>query len=47
MKVGDRVKVIGIPPDVRDRKDDKELATRSLCEKCLGEVFKIQALEKV
>jgi hypothetical protein len=47
MKVGDRVKVIGVPPGVRDPKDDKELATRSLCEKCLGEVFKIQGLENV
>jgi hypothetical protein len=47
MKVGDSVKVIGVPPDVRDRNDDKELATRSLCKKCLGEGFKIQALENV
>jgi hypothetical protein len=47
MKVGDRVKVIGIPPDVHDSKDDKGLATRSLFEKCLGKVFQIQALESV
>ena len=47
MKVGDRVKVIGIPRDIQDSKDDNDLATRSLFEKCLGGVFEIQALENV
>lgn len=38
MKAGDRVKLIGIPTDL---KDDEELHTRSLFEKCLGKTFLI------
>jgi hypothetical protein len=44
VKIGDRVRLIAIPPDVRD---DKELQTRTLFEKCLGETFAIAGLETV
>jgi len=44
MKVGDRVKLIGIPPDLRD---DTDLRTRTLFEKCLGKSFPIAELETV
>ncbi len=44
MKAGDKVKVIGIPPDVRDR---DELRTRSLFEKCLGKTFEVARVESV
>jgi len=44
MKVGDRVKLIGIPPDVTD---DHELQTRSLFQKCLGQYFVISEIETV
>jgi hypothetical protein len=44
MKAGDTVRLIAIPPDV---KDDKELQTRALFEKCLGKAFAIVALEAV
>ena len=44
MKVGDTVKLIGIPPGLPD---DHELQTRSLFEKCLGESFCIVDLETV
>lgn len=38
MKIGDRVKLIRIPPDIRN---DEELQTRALFEKCLGQTFTI------
>jgi hypothetical protein len=44
MKVGDTVRLIGIPADV---KDDGELQTRSLFEKCWGKRFSIVAVETV
>ena len=44
MKVGDTVRLIGIPPDA---KDDQELRTRTLFENCLGKTFPIIALETV
>jgi hypothetical protein len=42
MKTGDTVKLIGMPPNVRD---DEVLQTRSLFEKCLGHSFVIAAVE--
>jgi hypothetical protein len=42
MKPGDTAKLIGIPPNVRD---DEELQTRTLFEKCLGQSFVIAAVE--
>ncbi len=44
MKAGDTVRLIAIPPDV---KDDRELQTRTLFEKCSGKMFPIVALETV
>jgi hypothetical protein len=44
MKIGDKVKVVGIPPDVHDEDD---LKTRSLFEKCMGKIFHVEGLEKV
>ncbi len=42
MKVGDTAKLIGIPPNLRD---DGQLQTRTLFEKCLGQSFVIAAVE--
>jgi hypothetical protein len=42
MKPGDTVKLIGIPPNLRD---DADLQTRTLFEKCLGQLFVIAAVE--
>ncbi|HWF91251.1 MAG TPA: hypothetical protein VN684_03150 [Terriglobales bacterium] len=44
MKVGDKVVLIGIPSNL---KDDEELQTRALFEKCIGKIFPIKALESV
>jgi hypothetical protein len=44
MKVGDRVKLIEIPPNLRDEED---LPTRTLFEKCLGRTFRVEDLETV
>jgi len=42
MKTGDRVKLVGIPPDVRDKDD---MQTRTLFEKCLGQTFVVAGVE--
>jgi hypothetical protein len=44
MKAGDVVKLVGIPPNLSDAKD---LATRMIFEKCVGQVFVIAAVESV
>jgi hypothetical protein len=44
MKPGDTVKLIGVPPNLRD---DKDLPTRTLFEKCVGRSFVIVALESI
>ena len=44
MRVGDKVKLIGIPPGL---KDDEEFRTRSLFERCRGETFVVSGLEAV
>ena len=44
MKIGDKVKLIGIPPDAHD---GEELQTRTLFEKCLGRIFTVAGLETV
>jgi hypothetical protein len=44
VKVGDKVRLIGIPPGVHDR---NELQTRTLFEKCLGEAFTIAEMNTV
>jgi hypothetical protein len=38
LKIGDKVRLICIPPDLRD---DKGLQTRKLFEKCLGQTFAV------
>lgn len=42
MKAGDKVKLVGIPPDVRDEED---MQTRTLFEKCLGRTFVVADVE--
>jgi hypothetical protein len=42
VKIGDKVKLIGIPAGL---KDDEDLQTRSLFERCLGETFVVAGLE--
>jgi len=44
VKIGDKVRLIGIPPDAND---DETLQTRTLFEKCLGKTFAIAGLETV
>jgi hypothetical protein len=44
MKVGDQVRVVGTPPGL---KDDKDLLTRSLFEKCVGRVLEVASIENV
>jgi hypothetical protein len=44
MKPGDTVRLLAIPPDVRN---DRELQTRTLFEKCFGKTFPIAGLETV
>jgi hypothetical protein len=42
VEIGDRVRLIGIPPDLHD---DEKLQTRTLFEKCLGATFTVRGLE--
>jgi hypothetical protein len=42
MKAGDTVTLVGIPPNIRD---DEELHTLTLFQKCLGRSFVIAAVE--
>lgn len=42
MKCGDIVTLLAIPPNIRE---DEELQTRALFEKCLGRSFVISAIE--
>jgi hypothetical protein len=44
MRAGDKVKLVGIPPDVQDKDD---LQTRTLFEKCLGQTFVVVDVESV
>ena len=44
INTGERVKVIGVPPDLPDKND---LETRSLFEKCVGCEFEVMGLESV
>jgi hypothetical protein len=44
VKSGDIVRLVGIPSDARD---DKELQTRTLFEKCLGQTFLVAEMETV
>lgn len=42
MKVGDTVKLIGVPPNTYD---DQELQTRTLFGNCLGKCFVVKGIE--
>lgn len=44
MKTGDKVKLIGIPPDLSN---NQKLQTLTLFEKCLGETFTVAGFETV
>lgn len=44
MKAGDRVRLIGVPPDLRDEDD---LQTLTLFKKCLGQSFVVAEMEAV
>ncbi len=44
MKAGDRVKLIGIPPNLRDEDD---MQTLTLFQKCLGQSFVVAEMEAV
>ena len=44
MKVGDLVKVVGVPPDTHNRED---MLTKTLFERCLGKCFPVTDLESV
>jgi hypothetical protein len=44
MKAGDLVKLVGIPSDA---KDDEELQTCTLFEKCVGKTFLVAEMETV
>jgi hypothetical protein len=48
--VGDRIRVTGIPPDVRNYKenpaDEEELKTKAVFERCLGRTFRIEAFDE-
>jgi hypothetical protein len=44
VRIGDQVRLVGIPLDVHD---DEKLQTRTLFEKCLGETFIVAGLETV
>jgi hypothetical protein len=43
MDVGDRMRVTGVPPDL---KDDDNLQTRSLFQKCVGKTFVVAGIEQ-
>ncbi len=44
MKAGDNVKLVGVPPNL---KDDEDLRTRTLFEKCLGQTFVVAGVESI
>jgi len=44
MKVGEWVRVVGVPPNLTDKED---MRTRTLFENCLGKVFRIEAIDEV
>lgn len=44
MRVGDKVGLTAIPPDVHD---DEKLQTRRLFELCLGQIFTVAGLKTV
>jgi hypothetical protein len=46
LKIGDKIRFTGIPPDVlADRYDEEELKTRTVFERSLGRVFPVASLD--
>lgn len=43
MKIGDRVRITGVPPHL---KDDEDLQTLSLFQKCVGKTFVVTGIEE-
>jgi hypothetical protein len=43
MKIGDRVRITGVPPNL---KDDEDLQTLSLFQKCVGKTFVVAGIEE-
>ena len=50
VRVGDRIRVTGIPPDVRNYEenpaDEEELETKTVFERCLGRTFRIDDFDE-
>jgi hypothetical protein len=44
MKIGDRVRIVGIPPNLSQ---DEEFNTQEIFERCLGHVFTIASIQQV
>ena len=44
MRVGDTVKLIGVPPGLRD---DEDLPTKTLFEKCIGRTFIVKSIDTI
>ena len=44
VRIGDKVRLIGVPPNIHD---GERLQTRPLFEKCLGQTFTVAGLETV
>jgi hypothetical protein len=46
LKIGDKIRVTGIPPDVlTDRYDEGELETRTVFQRCLDKVFVVRSFD--
>lgn len=46
LKIGDKIRVTGIPSDVlSDRYDEEELKTRTVFERCLERVFPVESFD--
>lgn len=46
IKVGDRIKVLRVPPDVQSSKHD-EMRTLEVFESCVGKVFVVQSINEI
>lgn len=46
LKIGDKIRVRGIPPDVQHYHDDEELETSTVFERCLGGTFAIHDFDE-
>jgi hypothetical protein len=46
LKIGDFIKVVGIPPDVNLHPDEEELKTTLVFQRCLGQLFPIHDFDE-